>query len=254
MAISESEALLIDKYLEGSLNEAERQDFERLRNSSPEFVESLEVQQVIAAGVKAVEKDLLRRQLMDMVKEDEQQRTVVDENPKVKVIQFNPRIYGLAGAAAVVLLALLFLPKLSTDHQHHESVFLTYYEPLPVVAESRSGSKEKNKGLALYDAGQYKAAIPLLQATLSRDTTYSTAVYLGVSYLEIKDDDKAIQHFQLAMDFSPDVFVRQNAEWYACLAFVRNGEEKKARDLLEKIIKEKGIYAERASPLRQAIE
>ncbi|GAB5525234.1 MAG: hypothetical protein Roseis2KO_31060 [Roseivirga sp.] len=116
----------------------------------------------------------------------------------------------LGVAAALLLFFFVFSPgKQATGPE----LFDEYFEVFPDAVTGRSAASEINKGMALYESGQYEKAIEALSQLTPNDTTH---FYKGQSFLALKNADKALSELnQMEMTvFSESVI------WYKGLSFL----------------------------------
>jgi len=110
--------------------------------------------------------------------------------------------------------------------------------------------------MATYDHKEYTQAIPLLQECLKKPSNSSykntLELYLGLSYLEANQAEKAITSFQALA--SKEGANQALAEWYLALTYLKIEQIEKAKKSLTKLKhKAKNPYQKKAMALLQKI-
>jgi tetratricopeptide (TPR) repeat protein len=137
----------------------------------------------------------------------------------------------------------------------NEKLFAEYYQPYPNIASSVRGelSEEKlQEAMQQYDAGDFKAALTLLQEILATEPENNVAhFYAGVCYLKLEKPSLAIAGLQKVI--AADERLSEPAEWYLALAYLQQNDAEKARASLNDIIAKKHIYKEQATMLLERL-
>ena len=73
-------------------------------------------------------------------------------------------------------------------------------------------------GAGYFSRGQYAVALQELDAAVKADPTYAPAYNVrGLVYMTLRENDKAEQNFERALDFSPrDADINNNYGWFLC--------------------------------------
>ena len=231
----------IEAYINGELSQAENEAFEKQINSDPRIKSEVAQFRYILKGLEQLrQKELLKK---DFAKWD----AIIDANKKKKVI---PLKWFYAAAASVLLVVCFSIfQKANSDGKQ---LFASYYEAYPNVVTPITRSTDANlndteKLMYLYEAGDYAAAIPLMEA---HHNTAQWDFYLGISYLAEKQTNKAIDRF-LNIDKNSDFY--SQAKWYLALSYVKKGEMEEANTLLKEIVTAKSFQYQNAALLLEEI-
>ncbi|ELR73125.1 hypothetical protein C900_05760 [Fulvivirga imtechensis AK7] len=234
MSIKDEHRALIDSYLSNTLSESDKADLVRLLEEHPELEELVLEEKRIVTALQASEKAQLKKHL----------KTVANNTPQ-KSSGFFPA-WWLAAASATLIVSIGYFFYLNNSSL--EITFNEYYEPYPAISVQRGQITDINSALKLYSQGKYKEAIEAFgDLTLSDNPTYY--LYLGNCYLQTKDPNKAIEIFKTVNRESNDTILKQNAQWYLALAYLKKEDLQQTRKILKEIIQNEGIYAEHAEKL-----
>jgi len=160
--------------------------------------------------------------------------------------------YVVASVFVVGFVSVLYLGK----DQPNEKLFAEYYQPYPNIASSVRGELTEGKlqdALQQYDAGNFKAALKLLQEILVTEPDNAAAnFYAGVSCLKIEESARAVINLQKVIALNDPKF-SEPAEWYLALAFLQQNDLTKTRAPLETIIATDHLYKEQAVKLLERL-
>lgn len=156
--------------------------------------------------------------------------------------------YVVATFFLVGIVSVLYLGRETAN----EKLFAEYYQPYPNIASSVRGELSEGKlqgALQQYDAGDFNAALKLLQEILAAEPENTMAnFYAGVCYLKLEKPSLAIAGLQKVIAAN-DARLAEPAEWYLALAYVQENDLLNARATLNEIIAESGAYKEQAVKL-----
>ncbi len=167
--------------------------------------------------------------------------------------RYNLRLaYIVASVFLVGIASVLYLGK----DQPNEKLFAEYYQPYPNIASSMRGELTEGKlqdALQQYDAGDYKAALKLLQEILAAEPDNAAAnFYAAVSYLKVEGSDRAVARLQKVIALNDSKF-SEPAEWYLALAYLQQNNLAQTRATVEAIIGKDHLYKEQAIKLLERL-
>ena len=233
---------LIEKYLEGAANTAEKQEVERLLLQDQRFQEIYQ-KHILAHRIIEVGTGIhLKEGLQDL--EKFRQRELSNRFLHIRLL----------AAATIGLIFLVLAGMWYGKHRYSDTYLVNHYmEAYPAVTNRSSGknNQEWEKALGLYARGDYEAAIELFSTFAVQRNPYFTEAhfYLGNACLQSKDAAKAIESFSVILPLNDSRF-GPATEWYLGLAFIAHEEEGKARKILTGIIPEpEHPYREKAQKL-----
>ncbi|MDY6800618.1 MAG: tetratricopeptide repeat protein [Bacteroidota bacterium] len=241
---------IIDKYLNGEMNDQELKRFEHLLSSDVEVQEELELHQAIGDAI--MEDDIMSfRDTMQMIYAE-------DKKVKRQPAGFSRKKLFYAAATIALLLAIGGIVKQLTqpDYDNHQ-IFDKFYQPYEVTVTYRSGNTETDRmllnALQKYEDGNYEQALVLFEQLLEkRKDDMSINLYSGISYMEVAKYQKATQSFQTIITDNNNLFIEQ-AEWYLAMCYLKTEDNKKAKELLDELIKKESYYKEMAEKIKDEL-
>lgn len=135
----------------------------------------------------------------------------------------------IAIAASITLLVGIFGWWNVQQQFNSEALALNNFEadvPTGLRGADNQAQNNLDAGLKAFHNGDLAGAVALFSSTeIQSDSLASTiAYYLGQTYFELKQYDKAVNEFEKVVT-SNDIRFKDNAEWYALLANLANGKE-----------------------------
>lgn len=108
--------------------------------------------------------------------------------------------------------------------------------------------------LRSFSKSKYKQSFVLFEELLNYNSNDVNALfYSGLCQFYSGQNSDAISRFNKVVQSDNNVF-NQEAEWYKALAYQKQGDKKEAIDLLLKINKQKGFYADKAAQKLEEIK
>jgi tetratricopeptide (TPR) repeat protein len=233
------------RYLDGEVVGEEKQLFEKEISTDESLKETLRM-------IHEVNRTMADEELLSFVNQlKETQKTINKENSTLlkKRAMLTWRI--LAAACFVALLVTSFFLYSNYSRPSNDKIFANYYHRYEAELLTRSaGPSEVSdliKAIQLYDKGNYQEAIVKLEAIIKSDASNTAArFFIGVSYIETKNFDKAIENLNFVIAQNDTAFV-EHAEWYLSLCYVKTNQMSKAKTLLHKIANGTTFYKMMAS-------
>jgi tetratricopeptide (TPR) repeat protein len=135
------------------------------------------------------------------------------------------------------------------------ALFQQYFDPYPSTRPALRGITEgRPAALALYEARDYRGALPLLESSAVSDPKDATALfYLGLSHLALGHDRQAALALEQVLRLGDDD-LSAPAAWYLALAHLRRGDLGPARSRLEHIATTEGFYRDKARTLLAEVD
>jgi len=221
----EQEAL-IQKYIQGILNEAEQTQFEALLKNDLDFAKKVAQHKNVHEAIKANEKDQLKSHLQQL----EAQQNETSKNTSRRNIRL-----------AIAIVLLLFFGLIGNyiiqQANSHETLYTTYFEPYPnalqPVTRGQGNDSMLSKATEAYEAKKYEEAIEAFDTILASQESKNVEVlfYKAMSLLNLGKETEAIailrdiKHAETR--FTPQIY------WYGALIHIKFKEEEKALKALE---------------------
>lgn len=207
----------IEQYLEGSLSDVEKANFEAKLKTEPELATDYELH--LAAYELVTSNGAL--QIKEILKRHETGKYNYSNARLVKII--------LSVAAVVLMLTALFFLIPSKNSTAEDSLFATYFTPYrdPVVARGEGGpSGIRELATTAYRSRDFASALSFYRQLA--DPTPVDRFYCGLSALQTTDTEIAISMFKEVTRLESDY--TQQASWYLALSYLKA----KKRDEAEK--------------------
>lgn len=224
---------LLEGYLENTLSPEDNAAVETRLRTDSDLHQLLADLKILRASIRENSRVQLKQELIDI-------ENALSEKPEAKSVSFRPWLIGVAASVVLIVATFLLWPKPTNTQE----LFAQYFEPYPnVIMPTVRGDLEPDttlmaKAYRAYDSGDYEKAITFFEQVKAKDE--GVYLYLGNSYLADNEPEKAIVCFEKVInDF--EVFDEQ-AEWYLSMCYIRAGDLKKAKDLLNTIASKEGSY------------
>jgi tetratricopeptide (TPR) repeat protein len=156
----------------------------------------------------------------------------------------NTRTRSIILLSAVVFgAAIFFLVTQITGSATTTEVFERYFQPYYPDEELRLASEETTpkwkNGLDNFADGNYEKALEYFEYA-EEEITYTTVeFYEGMSYLQMSHPDYFDAAYYLNEVQLEECEFQGRARWYYALTLIKQGNIKKARELLKTIVKER---------------
>ncbi|HMQ47555.1 MAG TPA: hypothetical protein PKA00_09225 [Saprospiraceae bacterium] len=256
----------IGDFLEGRLDEAERQDFAEAMEASDVLKEQVREQEAIMSlfRQKRLEQYCNR---IDELKQEQRDRTQVTTPTPTKqeaiVVPMWRRRSFWAAAAVVLLLVVAGYWQLMEKEPDWQALAIADYEE-PLFTGSKGAETAYLDGEADFLANHLEEATLKLETVAPGDSNYVNAQYLlGHVYFRQGEYAKAVQQFKLCLnaadqldmglevaDDLPRGVTAQDVEWFLALSNLAADRMQEGQMLLEKIGNDKThLFQEKASML-----
>ncbi len=218
---------IIDRYLDGDLNDLELQTLEKELDSRQELRKELQLQREINAALAEKEVLDLRTQLKGIHRSLE---PVPERNMARKLV--HSKLARIAAASVVLLIAIAVLTKNFTgNHINYDRIFDKYYETYePLNVRSGFGEIDKmyRNALTAYQKEDYEEALVLFEEVLEVDQSRMEAnLMTGVSNMELDEYEEASSSFRKIINHNDNLFI-EHAEWYIGFCYIKTDNMDKA--------------------------
>ena len=248
MNIPEEQFELIVKYVDAELHEAEHDSFNELMLSSEPFRKELMEVEMIVASIKAIG----HRRNVERVKNIIQQ--LDEDKRKKKRYRLRPPLKWSIAASVSLVVILSFLGINRSISTGSDSIYDIYFEPYPTGRLFRNDTKV-SEGLELYWSGQYRKAIPVLEAELSQKRDFELLeLYIANSYMMSGRFIEAEKILKSTKVSQAETLTDQYILWYLGLSLVQLGKNAEAVVLFRKLSNEGGIYEREAREILDLLE
>jgi tetratricopeptide (TPR) repeat protein len=229
---------LIDQYLRGELDEATQEQVRARLSSDEAFAEELEFQQEIKGFVAHREgRKKLEEQLKQLRSEASKSggsgsiAAPATKEPTAKIVPLRRRILYVVGVAAAIAVVVFFAwPYLMPGSLYDQ------FNDHQVLALQERGDLDEliTEAETAFNDGDFEAAYTkLTEFSQSNGDDVRAQLALGIAALET--DRLAEAKAIFASLSSGQSAVKDNASWYLALAYVKEGDLERARNILNGI-------------------
>ncbi len=229
--ITELEWDIIETYLGRNMASDKEPKWNKELDTIPDVVQKIE-------HVKQVNEEIEDRIRQLKIKEFQQhvaagkEEDLDTKDPKGRKMGLNPMWYA-AAAVLVVMFGILWLMQ---NRNTPEQIFATHFKPdigLP-LRMGATNSHEFYEGMVDYKQKQYKDAISKWEILVKANPENDTLNYfLGVAHLAQGQAEKSLGYLQDQDLFQQSIF-KEDAAYYAALAYIKEGDFKQAARVLKK--------------------
>lgn len=235
----------IQEYLSGSMNNQDKEEFEKLINSDVEL--ALRVQETRDA-IDAV-RDLGRIELKTKLEEFESSYS--DQNQEKIKSNWSKSLMGIA---AILIIGFgLYFGLYSNNEFDKNTVFAEYYHSYPSFSNNRSSSNQFSdweRAMNEYENKEFELAITIMEKINSEEIPeYLIQFYLAHSYLSLPNPD--LKNSEINFDKviqSENDFVQQSL-WFKALIEIKKGNDPVAKKMMKTIAEKKSFNHEKAQEI-----
>ena len=220
----------IDDYLMDRLSTPERKIFEEKMQSDAEFKTQVLAQQEAMIALEVLNDQKWKRKLQGIHEEVTQPAKVISSRRVV--------LRWLSAAAAFALLFVAGYWLLSDVRASPDQLFAEHYQSYDLNFGSRSGDSPNQlvEAGAYYRQKNFTKALPLFETLPDSLNTATTQLAKGICQIELSQYEQALPYFQQLIDRNDPVF-KEQAQWYAAMAYLKLGQQQKACQLLKALSK-----------------
>lgn len=218
----------IQAYSKGLLPRIRREKFEERLQNDAEFKAKYEELNPILEALEDIDVEEKLKVIIARKKDNEREIVSLTQEKKTTSLPIQ-RITNYALAASIMILIGIFWH----DFTMNSRAYGKFYEPeTDGIRGNEAANCPAKTTLNLYYQRNYKALLDLLE---KQPITPCNEYYKGLCYMEMKDFLKAILSFTETIK-TPEQSTKQRAEWYLGLAFLKNNEPEKAKEMMVKIL------------------
>ena len=227
--MQEEDFKLIDRYLAGELNEEEKAAVEARLSTDEPFAQEVQLRREMEQFLKQQpQREQLKEQFAGL---GEKYFADGDSGRKeAKILGLSRRQWLFAASFALIVVAgaLLYSQLRPSLYEQFNS-----HPPLALTEKSSDGINLSRVEQA-FNTGRYREALDGLNQYLDNHPKDLTAqLFKGIAALELKQYDIAIPVFESLR--LGDTDLQDYGAWYLALTYLRQGDRKKCRELLEEI-------------------
>lgn len=254
---------IIEDYLNGSLPDEERKEFEDQLDHDKELADLVKMHAEVNEAIRDHELNALRNKLRELGEKysaypgETMGKRDVGGKRLWKQRFLSSQVFRSVAAlllliAVGVAVKMLFFNTLPAENLYDK--YYAPYEPDVVVRSSESVNSEFENAIRNYQQGFYESALIAFNALPVRDSNADLLnFYRGLTYLGLEQYQQAVECFTAIPDDWKDPHV-VHRDWYLALACLMNHEKPKAQEILFDIQASGGYYSKKASGLIRRIK
>jgi len=236
----------IEHYLSSGITPEEKQQMEKRMDADPELKSKYEKHKLLISGIRYAH-------LQDKIK---QLRTLESTLPPVEIKQGKEIPFAnfwkpLAAAAALALVITSYV--LINQPPKPEELYAQYFQPYPNVFEPTLRGTEdetlskRTLGFRAYDQADYQKAVFLFKESLKEKEDPGILLLLGNANLVLGNVEEAQGNFlTLIKNFDE---LDAQAKLYLGLSYLKQGDGKKAKLILQELGDPSATYSKKAKEL-----
>lgn len=226
----------IEGYLNDTLSEPQKKSFEKEILANSKLKNEVEKHRELHLQLKNFDVLDFRKKLLE-----------IESQTKIKNVVSKGNLRYLKPAVATILLLIgLSLVWLFLNNSQ-KNLFEKYYQPYPIEDVTRGEQDDLSFEITKkYNESEYQEIVQHLEM-LVRDFPKNDLfkLYLGNSYLNLNEEDKAISVFS---DISQNIY-KEEALWYTTLSYLKTNNIQNVKSEIDKVIQYDGIYKQNALEL-----
>ena len=252
MEIKEKDIDLIERYLEGNLQDTEIQGFNDRLKSDQEFRMVLQEMETMVSGIKYTG----RKNILSQLQQVEETLPQLRQEKEAKVVAMR-RFRIWAAAASVLLVAVTAIWLLTPNQLDQSQLFTAYYQHSPNVelptTRTANEISPRESAYQAYDSEQFQEAITRFQAIPDSQTKPIDSFYLALSYLSSGDALQAENLLRAYIPASQEI-MKAKAQWYLAMALLSQGEIEETKELMQTIVSQESYNYKKASSLLEELK
>ena len=236
----------IERYLSPGITLEEKQRMEKRMEAEPDLKSKYQKHKQLIAGIRYAH-------LQNKVK---QLRTLESSLPPIEVKEGREIFFAhfwkpLAAAAALALVITSYV--LINQPPKPQELYAQYFQPYPNVFEpTLRGSEEeavsnRTLGFRAYDQGDYTTASVLFKEALKEKEDAGILLLLGNANLVLGNVEEAQNNFLTLIKHFDELDAQ--AKLYLGLSYLKQGDSKKARLILQELSEPEATYSKKAKEL-----
>ncbi len=222
--MTEDKILLVARYIEGEMDEAEIADFESQLANDLELQGQLKAYQDIHESLK-----------MKLADNEEFKQTLKGLNKQyfateAKVISFKPALKWLSGIAAILVIGLFIWAPWNSN------LYESYVDQSKMLVTERgdAGATDLDKAAELYNEQDYQAAATMLEKLYAKQQSNTLiGYYYGLSLLKTNEVEKS--RTMLLPIYNGESIFKYDSAYAIAVGYLKEGDKINCKTWLQKI-------------------
>lgn len=238
---------LLEKYLQDTLTETERQKFDTFLKNDPDFKEEVAFQMDVKRAVTASEDDDFRALLSDFESEARREdQTTTSVGPKNGT--FPTKWLVAASIALIAGLAYFFSVNQSTNPQNlYTQNFKPYRNVTYPITRGAEATDTKTLAFSAYAKGDYQEAVPLFTELYASEKKSYYLFYKANALIQMNRAGEAVSLLQ--EHSKSDDSLADRSYWYLAMAYLQMDNIENAKTALKEVVDKNAYKAKDAKRL-----
>lgn len=236
----------IERYLEGNMQDAEKEWFEAELEGNPSLKKELELRRKVNKYVDNQDAIAFRQNLMNA--ENRHRKAAAKRKAATKqIVQY-----------AAIFAGLILIGSITLYIRNNNSTtdIATKYSPeySPMAAYRSTSADLDNayiRATEYYNAGNYNEAIEWFNMIV--DSDMQVEFLMGTSHMHVRQYKEAIGSFSKVVDDNDNLFI-EDAIFYLGVCYIQTDQTDRAKELLEAIIDSENRHKKDARKLLRKID
>jgi len=242
----EKEKILTHCYVDNALSPDKRFEFEDRLKTDKQLHKEVKLQKEINNSIE----NLNLKETLDEVYESYKSQKEYNNYTTARTYSIHINLKNWLIAASITLLLILgggITYHFQTRDSLENRLYASYYEPFNKIDNYVTNSSGLNLAQEKYLKGDYMNAFLLFDKLPASLTIESEKhFYKALSLMELERFDKAIENFEYLFDCQGYFEAAPQVYWYLALCYLKSGDNRKAIELFEKIVKTNGYNYKKA--------
>ncbi|HAF29515.1 MAG TPA: hypothetical protein DCG75_10750 [Bacteroidales bacterium] len=242
----EKEKILTHCYVDNALSPDKRIEFEDRLKTDKQLPKEVKLQKEINSSIE----NLNLKETLDQAYESYISRKEHSISTAVRTYSININLKNWLIAASIALLFIVgggITYHFQTRDSLENRLYASYYEPFNKIDNYVTNSSGLNLAQQKYLKGDYMNAFLLFDKLPASLTIESEKhFYKGLSLMELDRFDKAIENFEYLFECKDYFEGAPQVYWYLALCHLKLGNNQKAIELFETIVKTNGYNYRKA--------
>ena len=251
---------IIDKYLNGELEEKELFEFNKRLKTDKQLQRELKLEEELNPAIGDEDVIDFRKEIIEvrksMLNENSFKEDLSNRPKTIPIFSKNKQWYLIAASVIVLLGISIYFFFVSNSNLTNDQLYAQYYAPYPASISIRSDDTSINNSVTLgfieYEKSNFGEAVIYFNSAKKADSTnIPVRFYLGIACMETGLLSEAESNFKIVIENKFNLFTEQ-AKWYLALTYLKSGDDKyrpQINQLLNEIVEEKGDRAKEARDL-----
>ncbi|MBQ4818834.1 hypothetical protein [Aquimarina sp. MMG016] len=222
---------LIDKFLQGTLAPEEKDNFNRLLDTDPDFKNDFEIIKDLNTVSGSLDREDLKKVMNDF------ETKIANNNTKIVSLYNYKKL--LVAASIVLIVAIgafsIFNPFVTNPESLYAENFEPYRNVVTPIVRGENSDNAEIIAFTSYESKNFETAASQLGELFSSTNKPHFLLYQANSLMALDKTEEAIPLLEKHIEFNDQLVLR--SKWYLALAYLKKDQKAKSVILLKDIVK-----------------